>query len=282
MCGCLTGTLPQFPQQNVFLGLPLELMAEEAALLVEIGAAYVVDDVRAHQEGLAGLLEQDKNQYLKERQEACLAEALAHQKSAQGRKAKYVGDVQQQQRQRQRQRKEAAASQTEKQEGEEEESIFAPTASTATGSTGQAAKPEPIARTATTTTTTTPPFQSLTFYPTSTVSAPAYHRPTPSLLVPRPNPSSYALYKRLHTAGYFLSPGLRFGCQFMAYPGDPLRFHSHFITRGLGWDEEIDLIDIVGGGRLGTGVKKAWMFGGKPDGEDTAETRVFCVEWGGF
>ena len=68
----------------------------------------------------------------------------------------------------------------------------------------------------------------------------------------------------------------------MAYPGDPLRFHSHFITRGLGWDEEIDLIDIVGGGRLGTGVKKAWMFGGQPDRGDTAETRVFCVEWGGF
>lgn len=261
MCGCLTGTLPQFPQQNVFLGLPLELMPEEAALLVEIGAAYIADDVRAHREGLAGLLEQDKNQYLKERQEACLAEALAHQKSAQDKKAKYVGDVKQQQ---QRQRKEPAASPTEK------KPTPAPTPTSTTAPTA----------TATTTTRNTTP--QLTFYPTSTVSASAYHRPMPSLLLPRPNPSSYALYKHLHTAGYFLSPGLRFGCQFMAYPGDPLRFHSHFITRGLGWDEEIDLIDIVGGGRLGTGVKKAWMFGGKPDGEDAAETRVFCVEWGGF
>lgn len=37
MCGCLIGTLPQVPQQNVFLGLPLELMIEEAALLLEKG-----------------------------------------------------------------------------------------------------------------------------------------------------------------------------------------------------------------------------------------------------
>lgn len=126
--------------------------------------------------------------------------------------------------------------------------------------------------------------QSLLFFATTTTSSPPYHLPTPSTIVLRPNPSSYPLYKHLHAAGYFLSPGLRFGCQFMAYPGDPLRFHSHFITRGLGWDEEVDLIDIVGGGRLGTGVKKAWMFGGAPEAKDgeEAETRVFCVEWGGF
>ncbi len=76
----------------------------------------------------------------------------------------------------------------------------------------------------------------------------------------------------------------------MAYPGDPLRFHSHFVAQGLGWDEEIPIIDIVGGGRLGTGVKKAWVFGGKTEesGEGKKEkeqgdgVRVFCVEWGGF
>ena len=39
--GVLMGTLPQVPQQNVFLGLPLELMPEEARLLVEKGANVV-------------------------------------------------------------------------------------------------------------------------------------------------------------------------------------------------------------------------------------------------
>ncbi|KAI5289825.1 tRNA-splicing endonuclease subunit [Ascosphaera acerosa] len=35
ICGVLSGTLPQVPQQNVFLGLPLQLMPEEARLLVD-------------------------------------------------------------------------------------------------------------------------------------------------------------------------------------------------------------------------------------------------------
>ena len=46
VCGTLTGTLPQIPQQNMFLGLPLELMTEEAALLVEKGSSFVLQPVR--------------------------------------------------------------------------------------------------------------------------------------------------------------------------------------------------------------------------------------------
>lgn len=80
MCGCLSGTLPQIPQQNVFLGLPLELMMEEAALLVEKGVAYVVDDQEAHRRGLKAMLEEDKRRFLKERQEEALQEALGHQR----------------------------------------------------------------------------------------------------------------------------------------------------------------------------------------------------------
>lgn len=35
--GLLTGTLPQLAQQNVFLGLPLQLLPEEVVVLVELG-----------------------------------------------------------------------------------------------------------------------------------------------------------------------------------------------------------------------------------------------------
>ena len=67
-----------------------------------------------------------------------------------------------------------------------------------------------------------------------------------------------------------------------------------------GWDEEIDLLDLVGGGRLGTGVKKGWLIGGmeekvpegeggegsgggaKKGGDDEARVRTFCIEWGGM
>lgn len=37
ICGILTGTLPHLSSQNVFLGLPLQLMPEEVVLLVENG-----------------------------------------------------------------------------------------------------------------------------------------------------------------------------------------------------------------------------------------------------
>ena len=52
--GVLIGGLPQAPQQNVFSGIPLELMPEEARLLVEKGAAYLVEDVKAHRDNMLG------------------------------------------------------------------------------------------------------------------------------------------------------------------------------------------------------------------------------------
>jgi tRNA-splicing endonuclease subunit Sen34 len=95
-------------------------------------------------------------------------------------------------------------------------------------------------------------------------------------------------------------PGLRFGCHYNSYPGDPLRYHSHFAATGLGWDDEFDLLDVVGGGRLATGTKKAYMIGGedadvvrkkRTDGEAAGlfsdgskedggrEVRAFSIEW---
>ena len=85
-------------------------------------------------------------------------------------------------------------------------------------------------------------------------------------------------------------PGLRFGCHYSIYPGDILRFHSHFLGTGLGWDEEFDLLDIIGGGRLANRNKKAYLIGGEmpdletvTDGEgsssSTDSVRVFSIEW---
>jgi len=82
----------------------------------------------------------------------------------------------------------------------------------------------------------------------------------------------------------------------MAYPGDPLRFHSHFLCNGMDWDQEFDLLDLIGGGRLGTGVKKGFLIGGeeRPQSAETGtdgvaeggvneeSVRAFCIEWGGM
>ena len=53
--GVLVGTLAQIPQQNVFLGLPLQLQPEEARLLVEKRLAYVVDDREWHSKSYSSM-----------------------------------------------------------------------------------------------------------------------------------------------------------------------------------------------------------------------------------
>lgn len=45
--GTMSGTLPQIPQQNLFLGLPVQLMQEEAAVLVSRGEAVFIDETSA-------------------------------------------------------------------------------------------------------------------------------------------------------------------------------------------------------------------------------------------
>jgi tRNA-splicing endonuclease subunit Sen34 len=99
-------------------------------------------------------------------------------------------------------------------------------------------------------------------------------------------PVSYPLFAHLNALRYFLTPGLRFGCDYTVYPGDPLRFHSHFLANGYGWEEDIPIMDIVGGGRLGTGVKKGFLLGGREDtsggATEGSPVRTFCIEWAGM
>mgnify|MGYP001559815049 FL=1 len=64
ICGVLIGSIPQVPQQNVFLGLPVELLPEEARLLVEKEVAYIVDDASQHRETFSTLVGDDRRRYL--------------------------------------------------------------------------------------------------------------------------------------------------------------------------------------------------------------------------
>ncbi|KAK9366666.1 hypothetical protein V1509DRAFT_611418 [Lipomyces kononenkoae] len=223
IAGILVGTLPQVPQQSVFLGLPVQLMPEEAALLVQQGVARIIDESQSHEPILAI----DPND---------IDDATAGLK---------INEIE------------------------------------SAGSESQG----PLASYTTPAITTVDKL----VLPDSSVNAifetPRFH-----------------MYRYLHQNGYFISPGLRFGSHFLAYPGDPLRYHSHYLVRGVGYDEEFSLLDLVGSGRLGTGVKKAWMIGAHlpPDQQDkTTALRLpgakvgegressdefvsFCVEWAGF
>ncbi|WPH04599.1 Hypothetical protein R9X50_00749100 [Acrodontium crateriforme] len=331
MTGVLIGGLPQAPQQNVFLGVPLELMPEEARLLVEKKAAFIVDDVQAHKKGFMsadgkGLSPEERTAYQSSLKEKGLAAASRAAKQTDDRKKAALSklaatgdwnDIPEDMLQlgsrstRQKKPKVRAPAPDIKTSGsatpatDEEDSLFSvplphrPSPSELSRTTSIASSaptPYPV-----TPTTSYPPLQCglrpppppprssspSSSAPPSASSSPQ-RVPTPSKSeLPLPAvPASYPLFKHMHDRDYFLAPGLRFGCQYMAYPGDPLRFHSHFLCNGMGWDDEFALLDIVGGGRLGTGVKKGFLIGGEEKAEGEREgcgaVRTFGIEWGGM
>ena len=282
ICGVLTGTLPQIPQQNVFLGLPLELMPEEARLLAEKGVATIVDEAEAQAAGMKKLADKDRELYLQDLK-AQGARAMRLQVSRKERRREEAlkrldGEKKKNGR--------AIVKDTEKEDEEEQEDVDMRQDATGLELFSREPHPERTSRAASINETTavvgiTPP----------TSCPPLPYRPSPEILLPLPKvPSSYPLFAHLHSEGYFLSPGIRFGCQYLAYPGDPLRFHSHFLVVSAEWDEELDLMLIIAGGRLGTGVKKGFLLGGAEEQPGhaagskctDAQVRTFSIEWAGM
>lgn len=116
--------------------------------------------------------------------------------------------------------------------------------------------------------------------------------------------NNYLLYQTLREQNYVMLPGGRFGGLYIAYPGDPLRYHSHLtIDCALDYyNDPIDFISLTSGARLGTAVKKLWVIGGVKDNKDSAlndtinsgdssllsiksgtiNTSFFSIEWAGF
>ncbi|KAH9897298.1 tRNA intron endonuclease [Xylariomycetidae sp. FL2044] len=254
ICSPFTGTTPQNPQQNIFMGLPLELMPEEVQVLVDEKVAYVVDDAVFHPSRLASLDDSSRRAYIESLRSEGRKAALEVAEIAQRNQAMF--------REKHNKKKAKAAEQVpedaaaKKGVKDDESGIFdSPLANVASPALKSTPSVEPYA--------VTPTTSSLLM--NATPLGPTSDSSTPGIDVP----ASYPLYAHLHDRGYYMMPGLRFGCDYNVYPGDPLRFHSHFQATHYGWDEEISMIDLVGGGRLGTGVKKGYLIGGEvqPSGD---------------
>lgn len=54
-----------------------------------------------------------------------------------------------------------------------------------------------------------------------------------------------------------MTSGTKFGGDFLVYPGDPVRFHSHYVVTVVQEDDQIDCRSLVATGRLGSNVKKS-------------------------
>ncbi|CAL1541976.1 unnamed protein product [Lymnaea stagnalis] len=66
----------------------------------------------------------------------------------------------------------------------------------------------------------------------------------------------YLVFRDLWNKGFYLTSGSKFGGDFLVYPGDPARYHSHYIAVCRSQFDEIPSLDIVTLGRLATTVRK--------------------------
>lgn len=69
-------------------------------------------------------------------------------------------------------------------------------------------------------------------------------------------PARLRIFVDLWEKGYYITAGEKFGGDFLVYPGDPLKFHSHYIAVCVEEDQRLTPKFIVQKGRLGTSVKK--------------------------
>ncbi|KAI2629568.1 PAXNEB protein-domain-containing protein [Hypoxylon sp. NC1633] len=248
ICSLFIGTIPQNPQQNVFMGLPIELMPEEVQVLLDKNVGFVVDDAAFHPAQLATLDETGRKRYL----EAIKAEGRRAQAVMVEHKQNTSRKVTRNNKRESQVTEDNVSSQTDIPEQiDEGDDLFSPLADIPPSTPSKISKIEDLPGYAVTPTTSSL-LPSSPFTSTTTLG-----QTTPVVV-----PPSYPLYAHLQDRGYFMLPGLRFGCDYNVYPGDPLRFHSHFQATSYGWDEPITVLDLVAGGRLGTNVKKGYLIGG--------------------
>lgn len=289
ICAVFVGTTPQNPNQNVFSSLPIELYAEEVKLLVEKGAAYVVDDGTSHLKQLSSMDDATRLVYLQSLktrrklfQKVANEQLVERKKIGEKMKAKSLAKTQA--------KKAAKASQEE--QAEKSQAPLEPREAKDTGSENLAndealsfedsffsAAPSNKKKTPQPPRSVNYPMQHIT--PTTSLDMLADPKAHPVTIE---TPRSYPLYKHLNSKGYYITPGIRFGADYSVYPGDPFRYHAHFMATSYEWDEDIAVLDLVTGGRLGTGVKKGFMIGGAPLTEPAVEDdghrlRAFTIEW---
>ncbi|KAL5330200.1 hypothetical protein ACEPPN_003725 [Leptodophora sp. 'Broadleaf-Isolate-01'] len=283
ICGSLIGSIPQSPQQNVFFGLPMQLMPEEAKLLVEKEVAYIIDDKAWHKQTLFSTLQgADKQAYLESLRSTGLnaRKAALHEakRKTETGLARYAAK---------RAQELAVSGSKDTPESGSPDTSFNDTSSVTDESTSLFEEESNKFERSSTTIKSSAATASTPFAVTPTTSYPTSSLPqNPSSQPDPPVASSYALFAHLHFRDYYIMPGLRFGCNYNVYPGDPLRFHSHFLATSYDYDQDIPMFDIIGGGRLGTAVKKGFLIGGEdPEAEGSKsgdKVRTFCIEWGGM
>ncbi|KAK0240307.1 hypothetical protein EDD85DRAFT_483944 [Armillaria nabsnona] len=263
ICGILTGTLPHVSQQNVFLGVPLLLMPEEVVLLVENGSAVLVNDPRAYPEpSLEQIKEWDSARLESIQKQVRIAESL---KGTSTPNTHSMSDEAVRKRLEREQRKAKPT--------EEEEEEVEPTPKTSVS--GHPAYNIVIPASS----------SSMKWYSPDTCTYASIDSAKAAGIWDYPSDlherAKCGVFRSLWEQGYFMGGGIKFGGDYLVYPGDPMRYHSHFTATVI--DSPLSALqpmEIVAHGRLGTATKKAHLICCWDD--EKREVTTMSIEWAGF
>ncbi|XP_041987110.1 tRNA-splicing endonuclease subunit Sen34 [Aricia agestis] len=228
ICGALIGSVASFPRQNDFQGLPMALMSEEAALLVEKGICQLVE--LPHLNYNTDEKEKEKLQLLQNKQLEEQHEALRKRKIEQitqkidiilaGKKQKMLSK--------------GIKNVNLNREALLQEEI------------------EKLSKVA--------PAHMLVHLPTEhyTDTVRKYVKIDvlcPSVLEPA-GASKFAIFKDLWGQGYYITSGSKFGSNYLVYPGDPVRFHAMYMVKCVETEKTFKPREFVAFGRLSVAVNK--------------------------
>ncbi|XP_017891706.1 tRNA-splicing endonuclease subunit Sen34 [Ceratina calcarata] len=85
----------------------------------------------------------------------------------------------------------------------------------------------------------------------------------------------YETYKDLWERGYYITGGDKFGGDFLAYPGDPIMFHSQFIVTCKDKNEEIAPTELTAQCRIACHVRKTQLYTFFLEDRDTVKYQSF-------
>ncbi|XP_041038307.1 tRNA-splicing endonuclease subunit Sen34 [Carcharodon carcharias] len=261
LCGSPVGSLARQPRQNCRLGLPLLLLPEEAQLLAEEGLGLLVKprDREEREE------EEEEREEERERHRQLLGRLCSEQRqlALQEKRKRLEGLSERIREGRRHKRTRRLRGDTAPEAGDE-------------GHPGPLKELEELERTF-----TFPPENTLVQIHTI---CPRPRRfevvdwRLPSDDWPYPADSTHALrycvFKDLRAKGYQLTSGGKFGGDFLVYPGDPMRFHAHYIAICLPFGTGQPLQDTVTAGRLGSNVKKTILLCSVTEQERVVYTSV--------
>ncbi|XP_063227287.1 tRNA-splicing endonuclease subunit Sen34 [Bacillus rossius redtenbacheri] len=267
--GQLVGSLARFPRQSKFAGLPLTLLPEEATLLVERGLACLQSVPalsRAPSDAVRKDLERHRKLMHKEQVELCVDERKRQvtemiDRIMEGRRRKQAGQSSKKRRKSGAEDAEQSGSRgqppTEQERAERSAMLEA-----------ELAKVQAVSEDS----TMVQVFTACPWLREDDARPVEWSFPeTPAEKL------RYATFKALWEQGYYVSPGQKFGSDYLVYPGDPMKYHAHFMV--LCQDRSSPLLptEISVFGRLGTDVRKTAVMA--YFAEDGETVRFQSVQW---